>query len=602
MNALMRQIERKLWAFPVLVVLCAAVAFLFGGTCAAWQWYLPLVVVAAWGQWRSAPRESAAATALFLLWIAVVWVLCGISVAPGWFDEGCYHLPAVRMLVNGWNPLCTRAPEDLAALFGLSMDECRFWHIAYMARPVWIFNAVAYFFTRDVFHPMLPAMLFVFPAAVLKLWRTMGSRAWWWKVAACGMLVCLTPGSMYVVDAVVALAAVSLLLSFDEALSGKSPDWPVLALSSFWLMGAKGTGLVHGGIFWIIYFAFAWRDKALFRRSWLCAAVVAGLLVVGCASPYITSLIDHGHPFYPKCTFDEKNHPVHDITADFLSDRNADAKAMGYVGFAVNAYVCPALARAWYRLKTGRRDFCPHSAIWEHYPSDTAGVSATRLIHRTLLWVALAVLLLLKRHRATALMVVVGMLALPGPMLGYVRYIPWWQMPAILALMALTEARPSEPRVRRLGAFAAAVLLAAASCLIGPWPLNKRLGYETWLVLRRIELEDMLASPTRLRVRPAYPEMAGLLKLMQREWPALAQAETLPYRERSWEETFVDHTNLPGNFFALDRRKDMKKARNRRRVRSDANAGAVLHAVCRDLPKALGNRIFGRTAPNENNK
>ena len=236
MTAMLRELEHKLWLFPALVVLCASAAFLFGGSCAAWQWHLPLVVVAAWGRWRTARRESVAATALFLAWVAVVWVLCGMVVAPGWFDEGCYHVPAVRMLANGWNPLRTRSPEELAALLGVSMDDCRFWHIAYMARPVWVFNAVAYFFTHDVFHPMLPAFLFVFPATALKLWRTMGERAWWWKLAGCGMLVCISPGTMFVVDAVVALAAVSLFLSFDGALSGRRPDWTTIAVTSFWLM------------------------------------------------------------------------------------------------------------------------------------------------------------------------------------------------------------------------------------------------------------------------------------------------------------------------------------------------------------------------------
>lgn len=595
----MRELETKFWLFPPMVVLCASVTFVFGGHCSAWQWYLPLACVATWGQWRSSPARSAVASSLFLLWVVVVWVLCGISVAPGWFDEGCYHVPMVRMLANGWNPLQARSPEDIAALAGLSMDECRFWHVAYMSRMVMVFNAVAYFFTRDVFHPMLPALLFVFPAAAMKLWRAMGLRSWWWKVAACGMLVVIAPGSMFVVDAVVALAAVSLLISFDEALHGKNPDWKVLVVASFWLMGAKGTGLVHGGIFWVVYFAFAWRDKALFRRSWLCAAVIAGLLSICCASPYITSLIDHGHPFYPAYTFDEKNHPVHDITSDFLSDRNADAKTMGYLEYAVNAYVSPSLARACGRLKTGRKEFRPWSALWQHYPSDTDGAAPTRRSSRLLFCLSVAVLLVLRRHRAVVLMVAAGMLALPGPMLGYVRYIPWWQAPTVFAVIALTEPRLASSRAIGYSFHAAAVFFAAALCLSGTWPIHKRLKYEVCLVSRRCELESLLASEARLKIRPAYPEMSGLLKLMQRELPALARAETLPYRPGSWEETLVDGTSLPGNFFAFDTRADMVAARERELSRCGNKASAVLHAMFCDLPKALKRLILRSFRQNE---
>ena len=599
MTAMLRELEHKLWLFPALVVLCASAAFLFGGSCAAWQWHLPLVVVAAWGRWRTARRESVAATALFLAWVAVVWVLCGMVVAPGWFDEGCYHVPAVRMLANGWNPLRTRSPEELAALLGVSMDDCRFWHIAYMARPVWVFNAVAYFFTHDVFHPMLPAFLFVFPATALKLWRTMGERAWWWKLAGCGMLVCISPGTMFVVDAVVALAAVSLFLSFDGALSGRRPDWTTIAVTSFWLMGAKGTGLVHGGIFWCVYLAFAWRDRPLFARSWFCAAVVAALLAVCCASPYLTSVYDHGHPFYPKYTFDEKNHPVHDITHDFISDRNKDAKEMGYMGCVVNAYVSPALARAWYRFKTGRDDFCPYSALWRHYPSDTLGATPTRLVPRMLLWIAVATLLVMRRHRAVVFMVVAGMLALPGPMIGYVRYVPWWQAPALFALMALTGSQAALSRMARITATATAALVVAMLCLAGPWHLAKRLGYEVWLVSRRLELEGMLVSPGRLKVRPAHPEMRAQLMLMRREWPTLLRADVLPYREGSWEETLVDRTNLPGNFFALDTREEMIRARESFRSRCGNGYVAVLDAAFHAVPRALVNRIAGRSGLKE---
>ena len=49
---------RHLLVFPVSVVVLAFVSFVFGGHCAAWQWWAAIVATVASGFWRSTAKEG----------------------------------------------------------------------------------------------------------------------------------------------------------------------------------------------------------------------------------------------------------------------------------------------------------------------------------------------------------------------------------------------------------------------------------------------------------------------------------------------------------------------------------------------------------------
>ena len=164
---------RLFLVFPIAVVLLASVAFLFGGCCAAWQWWLATAVAVASGFWRRTARDGVRTGLIFLSWMAIVWVGCGLAVAPNWFDESVYHIPAVRMLADGWNPLFVSTPEELLRATGFEATDFRVDHVLFMPKIVWIFSAVAYFFTNDILNPLVPILWFLVPAVMMRVWRSM---------------------------------------------------------------------------------------------------------------------------------------------------------------------------------------------------------------------------------------------------------------------------------------------------------------------------------------------------------------------------------------------------------------------------------------------
>ena len=212
---------RLFLVFPMSVVVLAFLAFCLGGRCAAWQWWLATVLAVASGFWRASVRDGIRRGGLFLAWMAVVWIGCGLAVAPNWFDEAVYHIPAVRMLADGWNPLIDCTPEALLRTTGLSAGDFRVDHVVFMPKIVWVFSAVAYFYTNDVLNPLVPILWFLWPAAIMRVWRTMEGAPLVWRLLAVPLVYCLVFNSAYVVDAVVQLAAIGLLLSFEESLSGR---------------------------------------------------------------------------------------------------------------------------------------------------------------------------------------------------------------------------------------------------------------------------------------------------------------------------------------------------------------------------------------------
>ena len=113
-----RLLERELAWFSILVPVLAFAAFMLGGSCAAWQWWVAAAAAVTTGFCGRRWRDGVCAGLFFVAWMAVVWIGCGLAVAPGWFDESVYHIPAVRMLADGWNPIYVSTPEDLLRVTG----------------------------------------------------------------------------------------------------------------------------------------------------------------------------------------------------------------------------------------------------------------------------------------------------------------------------------------------------------------------------------------------------------------------------------------------------------------------------------------------------
>ncbi len=586
--------EKKVLLFPVLVVLLATATFLVGGTLHAWNWWVPFTAVALVGGWRRHRREQLLGSLGFLVCACAMWLFCGVSVAPGWVDEGWYQIPAVQMLSEGWNPFRERTPEAVAALFGIDVADCRMLHIVYAAKMVWIFDAVAGFFTNDPFNPLVPILFFIVPGACCRIFRSMRGSAWWWKATAVAMLFCMAPNTPYVTDAVVAIAAVGLLLSFEEALAGRGLDVFSLVVYSFWMMGSKTNGMVHGVLFWMLFVACVaiWR-RGDFCRCFRSGAVAAILLLVANATPYITSALDYGHPLYPRYTIDEKRFPSVDITQDFLTGRNEDAESMSWGGLFVNAYVSPSLARIWYMWRLDKPNFLPHSNNYAHYPNDSDGTCPTRFGMRFAFWFSIVVMVVMRPRTfgPVAAMAVAGIAAVPSQTMGYCRYIAWWQAMPLFAFISLVCATTCRRRL----CTGLAVVVALGLFSIRPWTLPRRLNFELSRFGERRSLVRIIESGEYARVRPLRAWMEAQLHFMRMRIPEMAKMEQLPQKWKRFQLLFSEANLLPGNFFVLENA-DLMRRENARIIAECGEKGLprLLRSLCVALPKSLFDRMCGR--------
>ena len=596
---------RQLLVFPISVVLLAFASFVFGGRCAAWQWWLAAAFAIASGFWRRPVREGARGAGLFLAWLAVFWVGCGVFAGAAWWDEVAYHYPGVRMLIEGWNPVRDCTPESALSAVGLNPKDLWIDHVVFMPKIVWVFGAEAWFFTKDAFNPLSPILWFLFPAVVGRIWRSMHGVPVVWRLLAVPVLYCLVPNASYAVDSVVALSAIGLFLSFEEVLSKRGFDPLSMVAYSFWMMGSKTPGLLHGGFFWTVFLAFIlWRRREELKRLLCVIAPTALMLALANSTPYLTSIHTYGHPFYPKYSFDEKRFPVRDLTQDFITERNADAALMGYCGLYVNAFISPSLACAWYRWRLDRPDFMPYSRNYTHYPNDPPvldGSCPTRRRMRILFWLSLAWLFVGagKSWRIPALSVLLCIGAAPPPLLGYIRYIPWWLSPALFAYIDFSRRH----EMRRRGILCA--FMFAFTCMIRPHTLMNRLVYAMTRIERRMILSELFrcdAKPPTLR--PATRVGTGQLKLLFRQAQQISTPEILPYSRLHRETTKREGLEIAALLFVTDDLEEMRQRAFRYPEGRIQRVAYVVKTGLVTLPRAVANRLAApwRNCGEENRK
>lgn len=459
-----RVVERQMLFFPVAVTLLAMVTLLCGGSVQVWQWWCAVALVCGGTVWaqRGCPKRAVAAVVSFLLVLGAVWLFAAVQADRGQHDPVAYHLPAMRLLMEGWNPVYAATPEALAETMGVNPWEMWFWHVLTMPKSAWIYSAVAAKFTQA---PMALSFLlypFLLATAAAAVWRFFGDRRLWMKLLALWVLWAVTPTAFStVVDHAHTFGAIGLLAGMGCVLKGDRPDWTSLVIHSFWMASSKQIGALSCVIFWALFSCvWLWQERLRFwpivRRLTCCAAVIGALLCVVGVSPYLTMWVHYGHPFYPVKTADEVAHPAINIVQDF-EHRNADAQAMGHVGLFVNAYVSPSLAKAYYRWKLGKETFVPMGWTWVQGGTVGAPMLGTT---RGPLLICFVILFLLggRVERLMGAGLVLGLFLMPTVMLGYLRYVLWVWFSALLAVHAATGV---SPRVRWLGYGATLAVIVA---------------------------------------------------------------------------------------------------------------------------------------------
>ena len=552
-------LEGPLLVFPVAVMAIVAVTFLFpGGRCGAWQWWLAVAGTVVWTYHRaSTRRRGIVAVGSFLVALALLWLFSTVAVVEAGYDMLRCHVPAVRLLIEGWNPVWAGTPDGIRTATGIDPALLNSLHVVSMPKGVWYFAAAAWYFAgnpHNLLFPLLPLLFAGTSLVLLDVFRNL-PRAW--RAFAVAVLAGCMPEWSTPLDAALALCAVGLLASFWDWLRGG--PWNALRIGAFTVLMAvsKPNGFVHASLFWVAAVAVG-TVAGRFRPDWRIALrtglVSLALVATISVSPFVSSWAWFGHPLYPRFTADEARYPAVNLTADFL-DRNEDAAAMGHAGAWVNAYVSPLLARAYYRLRTGRADFFPESLTWAQTTHEPG--TPTTIQMRTAFCSLLLLLLLAGRQegRFVALCLVAATCALPTEMIGYPRYVPWLFSATAFCLPILHAAciRFRVPRWMTGPALAliAAVLLA---------PMTLRSAYYVDDAHAILSLESRTPSPSSVfpadlepgqSIHPGTPEPAlcANLLLLAREDPWIAAAAFPP--PPSQDPEAAPYPRFPSNGLAV---------------------------------------------------
>ncbi len=466
--------ERQVLVFPLLVVLLACASFLFGGHCAAWQWWTALAaVVAAPFARRKRLRAALGATALFaLLLIALRWL-----VPPFVWDSmerpdmPAYHLPMVQLLIEGWNPVSDPMAEEITASLGLDPWGMAPLHVAFLPKTLAVFSAVAYTFVEDPLALTFPLPALLWLGVLLSGVRAFRGFARWALVAA---LVFVLPAVAWrlPVDSCVAFASCGLLLAMQDALRRRKCDWIALTVWAAWMATLKLNGILALSVFAAAFFVATVRRERGAWKAWtgrFAAWTAAVVLVAGtvCWNPIGTSWQTYGHPLYPFMTADAERFPAKDLTWD-VGSGNDDWREMGRSGRFAHAYLSPRATLAFYRRKLDRPEFEPDCEWWHQGLLPDGRVRAA-------LWLMFAVLLFLPMGRPFGIGGLLLLVFVPDAMVGYTRYQPWLSALGCLAVALAAEraeARIDARLARGLSAAVAAALFLAAAVACPDWARN----------------------------------------------------------------------------------------------------------------------------------
>ena len=441
-SAVLRSIEIQTLIFPLLIVSVASVSFLWGGHCGAWQWWMSVFVVISL-PWCIVDKRSALLSdmcfllLLFALWLGSSMVTDSAS-SPDYY---LYHLPQMRLLCAGWNPVTDPECTKVLGLLGMSIDGMGYWHVTYCPKTAAVLNAVASFFTCDPYAMTWPSLFLLHVGMTCSLLRVFGMRYFWFVALAAAFIWYIQPETY--VDACLLFASAGLLSVMYWCLVEHKMRIVPLVVFSFWMVNLKLPGLVAAFVFWFIFgAAFLFKLQCQRKKTILIflfiAVAQAILFSVTSFSPYGTSFRDKGHPLYPFMTVNVDKYPVRNLTWDFKIG-NSDYGEMGYWGEFFNSYTFPSLVRAYYGMKLGKNDFKPHKYVWDYSFEDTDLTSPMSSASRICLWLAMAALFLVPSFRVFGVMFLVSLFIFPREYMGFERYQVWWKVFECMAVAAVVS-------------------------------------------------------------------------------------------------------------------------------------------------------------------
>jgi hypothetical protein len=216
------------------------------------------------------------------------------------YDGQNYQQEALIQLYQGWNPLWEPALND-AIPYSL-------WINSY-PKALWYFGAAVYQLTGFIetgkmFQGVaLLGTLFITHSALRFFLKSPG-LCWLISLLLVANPVVVVQFFTFYIDGILYLLFLALIaLAYIRRFLVKDESCVMLditiAFTIIVLSNSKFTGLVYAGLFcsgWLFFAFFNRQSKPLLKVCTV--SLIASCLLVG-YHPYITNLIDHGHPFWP---------------------------------------------------------------------------------------------------------------------------------------------------------------------------------------------------------------------------------------------------------------------------------------------------------------
>jgi hypothetical protein len=492
--------ELALLAFPTTSTLLAAAGFLFGLPIGRWQALCGLaasVLLCCLGPGTASVHLRKAGLVLQLIVISVV--LAGLSVMYSNPDAECYHRPASMLMARGWNPVFDSTAEAVDAVREPN-EAIRVWHVAYLPRAFWIFGALLYrtvgfVEAADAFNILTFVLSYVLVSRLIA--RVLGLKDAARRLTA-GLLAASPAIVSWMFGGSNDSAFYSLFLVATAAatlyLASGGTQWLAFVVAAFALLAnLKFTGVVCCGVITLVFLFGCvrewWSGRAAIDRpaGWLLAVTTSAVLaaVIG-FSPYVTSWVRFGGPFYPAHTFDHRVPLSNRITEDFLS-MNADAKRMGYFGRFGYAYISERLTLSLYGGGADGGRFAPTFNV-------SGGVRGFGPVFRAAFLSSIVLLPFARVGRIGYMLacILLSVLLQPTMYIGYARYVPQFYAFPLLVFIATAKraadvlsgcgsqrvASPRRPAARITGSAGWVVpgtLAASAACYCLPllvYPLS----------------------------------------------------------------------------------------------------------------------------------
>ena len=483
-------------AFPFSVVLLSMLGLVLGIPISKGHFFLAVAATLAIGCFATERDDRRREYLTFLIVLIASIVIGALPVMYTVTDGASCHRPGTFLLAYGWNPIYQAEHAQMMEVVRRYADPGQFLfrdpHVVWMPRGAWIYGAVLYKVIgfveiADSINVYLLISAFLIVAGWMK--RFMPFADWpRWILSA---LVISAPdviGGLFggCCDAAVYLLMICGILSFDafrRERKGMDLAMGVICLSL--AASIKFTGLAFAIL---VPFVYACAMPRV-RIAWSAAVASVVLVFALNASPFVTSWVNHGGPFYPAHSFDKSEKLPDNMTFDF-DLKNDDAQQMGYFGRFAYAWLSKDLTCLYYRVKLHQKSFNPQLMLF----TDVDGFGA---VYRFFFVLGLVGLLFVKDKgmRLMAVILVFSIFLQPGKYMGYGRYVE--QVYAFPMLVAIGLAARCDRRCVHIGVSAAMLLMFTL-----PHLPRRLLGYPyMWLMsVQNLQVVEAVRQDAQPRI------------------------------------------------------------------------------------------------------